>query len=454
MKKNKKRTRKAFLFIKAFIRLIDKKIITPITKFILLISEKLGKRTDRFERWLVKKNTLLFISLVLAIALFIMVDNKSITLVDSYAEVLHNQKVEAIYNTETYVVEGLPETVDVTLIGRKNDMYLAKQSSKGTVTVDISNLKEGTHKVTLSYESNVNTINYKLDPSTVNITIYEKVSSTKAITIDTINKESLSAKLSVSKVSIDKTDVIIKGAEHTIKKVANVRALVDINKLVDPEVGVVELENVPLIAYDTNGKVVDVEMVPNKVTAIINIDSPHKEVPIKVIPEGEVQFGKAISSITSSITKVTIYGSNDVISKIEYLPITIDVRNLNTNKEYNVSITAPEGIRDLSVKTTKINVSLGEELTKEIKDIRIETTNLDSNYKAAAIGESSIKTTVIVKGTKEVLNSIDETKIKAIVDLSGYKEGEHEVTIKVTGDDVKATYTPKTTKIKIRISKK
>lgn len=454
MKKNKKRTRKAFLFIKAFIRLIDKKIITPITKFILLISEKLGKRTDRFERWLVKKNTLLFISLVLAIALFIMVDNKSITLVDSYAEVLHNQKVEAIYNTETYVVEGLPETVDVTLIGRKNDMYLAKQSSKGTVTVDISNLKEGTHKVTLSYESNVNTINYKLDPSTVNITIYEKVSSTKAITIDTINKESLSAKLSVSKVSIDKTDVIIKGAEHTIKKVANVRALVDINKLVDPEVGVVELENVPLIAYDTNGKVVDVEMVPNKVTAIINIDSPHKEVPIKVIPEGEVQFGKAISSITSSITKVTIYGSNDVISKIEYLPITIDVRNLNTNKEYNVSITAPEGIRDLSVKTTRINVSLGEEFTKEIKDIRIETTNLDSNYKAAAIGESSIKTTVIVKGTKEVLNSIDETKIKAIVDLSGYKEGEHEVTIKITGDDVKATYTPKTTKIKIRISKK
>lgn len=454
MKKNKKRTKKAFLFIEAFIRLIDKKIITPITKFILLISEKLGKRTDRFERWLVKKNTLLFISLVLSIFLFIMVDNKSITLVDSYAEVLHNQKVEAIYNTETYVVEGLPETVDVTLIGRKNDMYLAKQSSKGTVTVDISNLKEGTHKVSLNYESNVNTINYKLDPSTVNITIYEKVSSTKTITIDTINKESLDAKLSVSKVSVDKNDVIIKGAEHTIKQVANVRALVDINKLVDPEVGVVELENVPLIAYDTNGKVVEVEMVPNKVTAIINIDSPHKEVPIKVIPEGEVQFGKAISAITSSVTKVTIYGSNDVISKIEYLPITVDVSNLSTNKEYAVSITAPEGIRDLSVKNTKITVSLGEEITKEIKDIHIETTNLDSNYKAAAIGESSIKTNVIVKGTKEVLDSIDETKIKAIVDLSGYKEGEHEVTIKVTGDDVKATYTPKTTKIKIRISKK
>lgn len=454
MKKSKKRTRKVILFIKAIIRAIDKKIITPITKFILLITDKMSKRTDRFERWLVKKNTLIFISLLIAVAAFFAIDKKSISLVDSYAEVLYDQRVEAIYNTETYVVEGLPETVDVTLIGRKVDMYLAKQLSKGYVTVDISNLKEGTHKVALNYESNINSIDYKLDPSTVNITIYPKVSTTKTATIDTINKETLDTKLSVSKVTIDKTEIIIKGAEHTIKEVANVRALVDITKLVDPEAGVMTLEDVPLIAYDSNGKVVDVEMVPSKVTATINIDSPRKEVPIKVIPVGEVQFGKAISSITSSETKVTIYGSESTIEKIEYLPIEVDVEKLSTNKDFNVSLVAPEGVRELSIKNTKINITLGEEVTKEIKDVRIETTNLDSNYKAAAIGESSIKTTVIVKGTQEVLNTIDESKIKAIVDLSGYKEGDHEVEITVTGDDVKATYSPKTTKIKIRISKK
>ena len=45
--KSKKRTRKAFLFIRAIIKLIDKKIITPITKFILLISDKMGRRTDK-----------------------------------------------------------------------------------------------------------------------------------------------------------------------------------------------------------------------------------------------------------------------------------------------------------------------------------------------------------------------------------------------------------------------
>lgn len=453
MKNKKKKLRKTFLFIKAIISLIDKKIITPITKCIVMITEKMSKRTDKFERWLVKKNTLVFISLIIAIVAFLAIDNKSITLIDSYAEKLYDQKVEAIYNTETYVVEGLPETVDVTLIGRKIDMYLAKQLSNGYITVDISNLKEGTHKVPINYEGNVNSIDYELDPSTVNITIYPKVSTTKTATIDTINKETLDTKLSVSQVSVDKTEIIIKGAEHIIEKVANVRALVDIRKLVDPAAGVMTLEEVPLIAYDTNGKVVEVEMVPSKVTATINIESPHKEIPIKVIPVGEVQFGKAISSITSSVTKVTVYGNQEVINKIEYFPIEVEVEKLSTNKEFNVSLVAPEGIRALSVKNTKISITLGEEITKEIKNIPIETINLDSNYKASAVN-SATKTNVIVKGTKEVLELIDETKVKAIVDLTGYKEGDHEVEVIVTGDDVKASYSPKTTKIKIKISKK
>lgn len=454
MKKNKKRTRKVFLFIRAIIRIIDKKIVTPITKFILLLSDKMGRRTDKFERWLVKKNTLVFISLLIAISAFFAIDQKTTSLIDSYAEVLYNQKVEAVYNTETYVVEGLPESVDVTLIGTKSNINLAKQSATGTVAIDISKLKEGTHKVTINYESTVKSIDYKVNPSMVNINIYPKVSTTKVASIDTINKEVLDTKLAISNVSIDNTEIIIKGAEHTIKKVANVRALVDVSKLVDPEVGVMTLENVPIIAYDNDGKVVDIEMVPSKVTATIKIDSPHKEVPIKVIPVGEVQFGKAISSITSTESKVTVYGEETALAKIEYLPVEIDVTNLDSNKTFNVSLNTPQGLREISVKNTKITVSLGEEETKEINDIMIETTNLDSNYRAAAIGAASIKTTVIVKGTKEVLSNIDANKIKAIVDLSGYKEGDHEVTINVTGDDVKATYIPKTTKIKIRISKK
>ena len=95
-------------------KLLDKFIVIPITKLILLVSEKLGNRTDRFEKWLTKKNTLIFISLLLAIALFLYVDNESTAIITDSAEVLYAQKVEVTYKNNAYVVEGLPEDVDVT----------------------------------------------------------------------------------------------------------------------------------------------------------------------------------------------------------------------------------------------------------------------------------------------------------------------------------------------------
>ena len=51
------------------------------------------------------------------------IDKKIIVFNDNSAEVLQNQPVKVIYNEESYVVEGLPETVDITLIGSKTDLF-------------------------------------------------------------------------------------------------------------------------------------------------------------------------------------------------------------------------------------------------------------------------------------------------------------------------------------------
>ena len=440
--------------IRSIFKWIDRHIITPLTKFVLFISEKTGAKTGKFERWLTKKNTLVILSLVLALGFFFVVDSKSIILVDSSAEVLYDQKVEATYNREAYVVEGLPETVDVTMIGGTAELYLAKQLASGTVKVDLTNYKEGTHKVNLKYDSTINSVNYKLDPSSVTVIIYPKVSKTVNVDVDILNKSVLDSKLAIQNVTIDQEEVIIKGAEHTLEKVSTVKELVDIKNIIDPKAGVTTLNDVKLVAYDNEGNVVDVEIVPSKVTATVSIVSPSKEVPIKVIPKGTVAFGKAISSMTSNVSKVTVYGEESVLEDLQYIPIEIDVNGLSENKTYDVKINKPQGVRDISETDAQVSISLGTEVSKEIEDVYIETINLNPNYKAVALGENSSKISVVVKGTKEVIDSIDASNIRAIVDLSEYGEGDHEVEIEVTGDELKATYTPKTTKIKIRITVK
>ena len=324
----------------------------------------------------------------------------------------------------------------------------------------MSDLKEGTHKVDLNYESPINSVTYKLDPSSITVNVYPKVSATKTITVDVINKDQLNTKLSVQSVTIDKEEVIIKGTDddksvHNINKVATVKALVDVGAIVDPKAGVNTLKDVKLVAYDKYGNVVDVEIVPEKVTATVNIESYSGEAKIKIIPTGTVAFGKAISSISSSVNTIKIYGEEEVVSRYgdSYIPIEVDVTGLSDSKNYTVVVPKPEGIREVSEKTITVKISVGNEESIEVNDIKIDAINLGPNLKAAAIGENSSKTTVIVKGTREVLDAIDPTTIRATVDLAGLDEGEHNVKVNVTGDEVKASYVAKTTMIKVKITR-
>ena len=436
-------------------KIIDKLIIIPITKVMIFIGDRFGGKTDKLEKMLTRKNTLVFISLIMAICIFLYVDSESTIIVNDSAEVLYDQKVKVTYNSNAYVIEGLPKDVDVTLIGRRVDLYLAKQLSKGTVTADLTNLKEGSHTISLNYDCSITSVDYKLDPSVININIYPKVSETRTASIDVINKNRLDKKLSIGDVALNETEVVIKGAEHTLKKVAIVKALIDIDKIVDPSIGVVELDNIKLVAYDSKGNVVkNVETEPNNLSAKVTIESPKKDVPVKVIPTGDLEFGKAIDNIATDISKVTVYGDQDVLDKLEYVPAEVDVTGLNENKTYDVILSKPSGVKEISNTNMKVAVTLGAEVTKEIPNVFIETINLDPTYKAAAIGENSSKTSIIVKGTKNVIDAIDSSMVTAQVDLKGYSEGDYEVTVKASGDDNKATYAAKTTKIKIKITKK
>lgn len=442
------------IFFKNLIKIIDRKIIVPTTKLIVLITSKFDRSGRKIENWLTKTNTLLFISLFLSILLFIVIDQKIIVFNDNTAEVLKNQNVDVIYNEEAYVIEGLPETVDITLIGSKTDLYIAKQSSSQKVTVDLSGLKPGTHKVNITYSQNAGNIEYMVNPSVATVIISPKVSETRTLSVDLINKDKLDPTLTIKNINYDTDKVVIKGSEKTIEKVAIVKALVNINDIITQEVGTTSIKDVPLVAYDEVGNVVDVEIVPQKIDVELEITSPSKELPIKIIPKGEVSFGQAISSMSSSETKVTVYGDEEVLSNLTYIPVEIDVTGLKENKEYKVELNKPVGVNSLSINNLTINVSLGEISSKDVNDVGITPKNLGENYKAQSVDESGAKVTVNVKGVKNVIDQIKSTDINAYIDLSGLTEGEHEVDVLVEGNDSRVTYTSKTKKVKIKITKK
>ena len=440
--------------IKKIFKFIDKRLIIPITKFFVFIGEKL-KITDKpLEKAISKKSSLIVISLIFAVIVFLVVDRQNTTLLETNAEVIYNRTLTATYNDEEYVVEGLPKTVDITLIGTKANLYLAKQLPAQDVTVDLSDLKPGVHKVNLKYKQSISSVEYKLDPSVVTVVVSPKQSETREIKTDIVNINKLDSKLAINSVKLDKDEVIIKGSSSDLEKVSTIKALVNVNNMADPKSGENILKDVELVAYDEEGNKMSIEMVPSKVNATIMIESPSKEVPLEIETKGEVVFGKAIKTINSNIQKVTIYGDSKTLDTTDSIKVKVDVNNLKSNKDYTLSIKKPSGIREISEKTVNVKIELDDEATTEISGVKLSYTNLGSNYTVQATSENSTEIAVILKGVESVISNMDSTQIEAFVDLDGLGVGEHEVQIKVKGEDPRVNYSPKVTKTKIKIAEK
>ena len=245
--------KKIINFFKGIANLFDRYIIMPITRLIYKITKNINVPNKKFETWLSKSSTLLFISLFIAIFAFIAVDQKIIS--------LSNQ----------------------------------------------TGLKPGTHKVNIKYDLGKSKIDYSVNPSVANVTIYEKKSDMRTLAYDVLNSDKLSNTLVVNSVQLDTDEVTIRGAEYKIKQVATVKALIDVEDITNKSVGKQTLNDISLKAYDADGNIVDVEFVPEKVSAEIELSSPSKKVSLNFVPTGTMTRGKSIGGYTFSKNSIISY---------------------------------------------------------------------------------------------------------------------------------------------------
>ena len=443
---------------KKFYNFIDKSIVVPISRVVYYLQKKLKKRQGKLDKILNKPNFLIYLSLVLAIAFFLLTDSKVISLVETEAEVITNVPVVIKYNEEAYVIEGVPETVDITITGRKSDIYLAKQLGEYEVILDLSDYtaSENAYKVNFTYSKSINSLTYKLDPSYVQVTIKNKESSVKTLSYDLLNIDELNSKLSVKSVSLNKSEVVVKGSSDALENIATVKALIDLKKEQFTEAGTYDIDNVELVAYNSEGIRLDnIEIVPSTISATIVLESYSVNVPLAIETTGNLLAGKSIASILingNSTYSLTIYGEKDDIDNIKSVPVTINVDGMGdtSTKSYTVKINKPTGVRSMSEDNVSVLVTFGEEQQKTI-DI---TKNISERNKADGLNVNIIddnNITVQVKGVQSVIDEIDASDFTAYADLSGLSVGEHEVEVKIENNNPLVTYVVSST-LKIRIT--
>lgn len=447
--------RPLILLIRLIYRIIDKLIVTPISRLIYKIGEISKENSGKFEKILNRPNVLIYMSLLCAVGLFLLVDSQVINLTENNAEILRDQKVNVLYNEEAYVIEGVPDTVDITLIGSKSSIYLATQLGDHEVELDLSKYGVGTYNVDFKYNHSVSSADYKLDPSRVTVKISEKVSQKRNLYYDLMNEDRMDSKLSISNVKLDTNEVVIKSSQEILDRVAVVKALVDASLIKRKESGEEEIENVRLVAYDANGNKLDnVEIVPSKVKATVTIDSYHATKTVKVVTNGTMTNGKAIGSAISSIKEVEVYGDKESVDKIQYIEAPISINNLDSNKTISVTLDKPSGIRYLSETTTQVSVTVGDAEQRTISGVPVLHANLGENLSAGASQEDK-NIDVIISGVSSVINDDEVIKgITATVNLSGLKPGSYQVPVELTSTSELITVQAVKTQITVTISQR
>ena len=431
---------------KAIYKVIDRLIVTPISKFVFQIGKRFNKKTGGLDKLLNRPNFLLYLSLIIAVVVFLLVDNKVVTLVEEKAEVITNVPLIVKYNEEKYSLEGIPKKVDVILTGRKSDIYLAKQLGEHEVVLDLTDYKASPNpqEVKLTYTKAIDSLKYTIDPSYVRVTIKKKETAKMDVTYDLLNSNKLDSKLSVKNVELSQTEVKVKGSSDALKNVSSIKALIDLSDSKLKESGTHTLDNVILAAYDSTGAIMDnIYIVPNTLSATITLDSYKTNVPVTILTTGKLATGKAISSIlinNNDKMSIEIYGDQDKISNITSVPVTVDINGLGatSSKTYDMEITKPLGVRYMSSTKATITLTFGEEKQKTIELNNIKYRNLADGLSANAV--SDIKVSVQVVGVESVINSVSDKDISAYVDLSGYAAGDYEAEVQIENNDPRLNF--------------
>lgn len=360
------------------------------------------------------------VSLILAILMYAMVNYDSSTSLYttplSYSKDLNDVSVTAKYNSDTFELSGLPATVNITISGDASSVTSAV-NSKGSVVANLEGLTEGTHAVKLTTEGYGDGINTKIDPSVVYITLKKKTTQQFDISYDFINQDKMESIYSVGTPEFEYQKVNVRASKDTLDSIAFVKTLIDLKGQTADFT-----QEAKLIAYDVNGQPVNTDIVPDTIKVSVPVTSPNKVVPIDVEVTGEVPDGQAISNIEMDQQTVTIYGSENVLSQVDKVVVTLNASTITKDSTLLRPLALPTGVNSSSINQITINVTLGEGVTKTISDVKISYINNVNNYKASQVNN---KTTVNVTvfGTEENIANITADDINVYIDMTNAKPG-------------------------------
>lgn len=254
---------------------MDEKKPGSVQRFLERLTRILSAATSRisriFDRIIYSEKGSLAISGVIAIIVCLVINYQDLSYhlfrSDALTLNLTAVPVEVLVDENSYEVSGVPSTADITVVGDSADIQLVRTQNSASITADLRNAGEGSNTVALTASGLPTGLEVTVNPETVNAVLSRKYTKTYFISADLIvgAGQSINA---YQKPSLSTRSVTIKATRDKLNSIRFVRAIVDTSGYE----GSFQAE-VPLVAYDSSGKQVNVSITPSTVTADVRLVS-------------------------------------------------------------------------------------------------------------------------------------------------------------------------------------
>ncbi len=326
--------------------------------------------------------------------------------------------------------------VDLKVEGYSQDVYKLNKDNF-SIKIDLAEyaLKLGDNSIPITIVDTPSNVTVK---NTSNLVVTVKIEEIieKDFKVESRIDVAAKANYYVAQPQINPETVTVSGPKSLVSQVKGVVVLGQEDNVFEDIV-----KNYEVVAIGDSGYAVEgVKLSTERVQVIIKVN-PGKSVPIKVGTIGNAGYNINIASMELSQNYVEITGPQYILDSIsEIYTEAIDLSRITKNSNMKVDLIFPDGIEKASISYVTVSIEVEEakesqenEVTREF-EVEYTTSGLASDFNMTA---SSDKVKIVLKGSKNKLDSINIENIVASIDLSSITDtGQYTETpaVNITGD--------------------
>ncbi|MBB6671255.1 CdaR family protein [Cohnella nanjingensis] len=387
------------------------------------------------DKWLSHPTAIKIVSLALGILLWAVVhfDPESRT-PSSVASLLENRtindvKVVAVgLDERNYVLREItPQKVRITVRGTRNDLVAARTSDY-TVQVDLGSLTAGTHTLPLRSDLPRGIQSLAVSPSTVTVTIEEL--QTKEFEVQVIPEGAPKAGYKAGTPVLRPTNrVHVTLPASEMERVDHVGASIKI----EGADATLKDKTVKLVAYDAKGRPIEGAVIDPAVLELeVPITNPFKTVPVRFKLTGSLPPGLSISAFQPETDKVTIYGPQNELDKIDFVEADVRLNELTKSGKVAIPLGGLKNITEISPKELAINVEIVLSSTRSLQGLPVTIKGLGDGLVAKITEPATGKVDITMQGAPAMLDKLQPGDVTVEADLSGRGPGTYTVPLRVS----------------------